>query len=129
MRVLRGVPLILGLGLTICGCGPTKSFKGPTVDAFTGRLVHDGQPVAFPEGEQILLEMYHETGEKNLIPIHADGSFKIGWMPIGKHGAALLRSNKEERGPRTTRYSVPGGVTIEAGKTDYTIELGKGWKP
>jgi hypothetical protein len=25
-------------------------------------------------------------------------------------------------------YSVPGGLTIEEGKTDYTIELGKAFK-
>jgi hypothetical protein len=127
--MLAGMTLILGLGLVIGGCGPRKSFNGPTVDAFTGRLTHDGKPVTFPEGGKVMLEVYHETGEKYGIPIQTDGSFKIGWMPIGKYGATLLRSNKEERGPPTKRYNVPGGFTVEAGKTEYTIELGKGWQP
>jgi hypothetical protein len=64
-----------------------------------------------------------------LIPIQRDGSFKIGWMPIGKYSATLLRSNKEGRGPPEKRHNIPGGLMIEDGKTEYTIELGKGFQP
>jgi hypothetical protein len=127
MRTQGRVILLLLLGLS--GCGPKKSFDGPTVDAFVGQLTHDGKPVTFPEGGEVILEVYHETGVKYGIPIAADGSFKIGWMPIGKYSATLLRSNKEERGRPTKRYNVPGGFTVEDGKTQYAIELGKGWKP
>jgi hypothetical protein len=123
-----GVVLILGLGLGLSGCSSKKPFDGPTVDAFNGRLTHDGKPVTFPDNEKVTLEVYHETGRPFGIPIQSDGSFKIGWMPIGKYSAALLRGNKEGRGPPTNRYNVPGGLTIEDGKTEYTIELGKGWK-
>src|SRR5262249_6405685 len=113
----------------VAGCGPKKSFDGPTVDAFTGRLTHDGKPVTFPESETVTLSVFHEKGEKFDIRIQPDGSFKIGWMPIGKYSATLLRGNKEGRGPPTNRYNIPGGLTIEEGKTEYTIELGKGWNP
>jgi hypothetical protein len=40
----------------------------------------------------------------------------------------LIRSNDQERGP-PRRYNIPGGLTIEDGKKEYTIELGKDWKP
>jgi hypothetical protein len=129
MRTLGGVALLLGLGLAVAGCGPRKSFDGPTVDAFTGRLTHDGQPVTFPDNEKVTLEVYHETGRSFLIPIKPDGSFEIGWMPIGKYSATLLRGNKDVRGPPAKRHNVPGGFKVEDGKTEYTIELGKGWQP
>jgi hypothetical protein len=127
MRTLRGVALILGM--VVAGCGPKKPFDGPTVDAFTGRLTRDGKAVTFLETEKVSLEVIHQTGERYGIPIKPDGSFQITWMPIGAYSATLLRSNKEARGPATNRYNVPGGLTIEAGKTEYTIELGKDWKP
>jgi hypothetical protein len=123
--------IILLLLLSLSGCGPRKSFDGPTVDAFVGRLTHDGKPVTFPDNEEVILELgYHGTGRRFGIPIAADGSFKIGWMPIGKYSPTLLRTDKGgKKVPPTTRYSLPGEFTIEEGKTEYTIELGKGWKP
>jgi hypothetical protein len=124
-----GVGLLLGMALGLAGCGPKKSFDGPTVDAFIGRLTSDGKPVSFPDSETVRLEVFHETGETFLIPIKTDGSFEIGWMPIGKYSATLLRGNKEGRGPPSKRHNVPGGFTIEDGKKEYTIDLGKGWRP
>jgi hypothetical protein len=129
MRTLGSIAVFLGLGMVVVGCGPRKSFDGPTVDAFTGRLTHDGRPVTFTEGETVSLDVYHETGRHFGIPIQSDGSFKIGWMPIGKYSATLMRGKTEGRGPPASRYNVPGGLTIEEGKTEYAIELGKGWKP
>jgi hypothetical protein len=120
---------MLGLGLWLSGCGPQKPFDGPTVDAFTGRLTHDGKPVTFPEKETVKLEVYHEKGLSFRIPIRSDGSFKIGWMPIGKFSATLLRSTKNDGRLPAKRHAVPGGFTVENGKTEYTIELGKGWQP
>jgi hypothetical protein len=35
----------------------------------------------------------------------------------------------EKKGPPTTMYGVPDGLTIEEGKKDYVIELGKDFKP
>jgi hypothetical protein len=125
---MRGcVALLLLLGLS--GCGSKKSFDGPTVDAFIGRLTRNGQPVTFPETEKVRLEVFHETGQSFLIPIQPDGSFKIGWMPIGKYSAALLRGNKDAKGPPAKRHNIPGGLQIEDGKTEYTIELGKSYQP
>jgi len=114
MRMRAAAVLITGLSLSVLGCGPKKSFSGPTVDAFTGRLVHNGQPVTFPEGDKVLLEVRHETGRPFTIQIQADGSFKVGWMPIGKYPVvALLRSSGEGRAPVAKRYNIPGGLTIE----------------
>lgn len=119
--------LALGLGLVGAGCGPRKAFDGPTVDAFTGRVTHNGQPVSLPEG-QAQLALFHEKGQSFNIPLQPDGSFKIGWMPIGKYSAMLNRPPKGAKGA-PTRYQVPGGLEIQDGKTDYTVELGKGYKP
>lgn len=128
MRVLWGIVLIVGLGLAAVGCGAKKSYDGPTVDAFVGRLTQEGKPVTLPAGAKFSLELFHEKGQSFGVPIQADGSFKIGWMPIGKYSATLIREDKKGKGPPGKRYTVPGGLTIEDGKTEYTIELGKNWK-
>lgn len=128
---MRFIPItILGvvLGLLTVGCGDKKSFEGPTVDAFTGQLVQDGKPVSFPAGQDVQLKVIHEKAQSFGIPISEQGSFKIGWMPIGKYSAILIRQKEGTKGG-PQMYNVPGGFEIVAGKTDYQIELGKNWKP
>jgi hypothetical protein len=118
------IPLLLGLP----GCGqPGASFQGPTVPAFNGRLVSGGNPVAFPEGEDVFVKVFHERGQSFNIPIKSDGTFKIGWMPIGKYSAALMRKQKAGKGG-PGRYGMPDFSVVE-GQTDYVLELGKGFKP
>jgi hypothetical protein len=112
-----------------CGCHSGKTFDGPTVDAFTGRLVADGKPVSFPPGEEVILRAYHqETAKSWGVPIQPDGTFKIGWMPIGTYSAVLERPPKTHRGG-PIRYVLPATFAIVAGQTDYTIDLGKAYKP
>jgi hypothetical protein len=52
-------------------------------------------------------------------------------MPIGKYAAMLERipQSSAKRGPEKNIYNVPDGLTIEAGKKDYVIELGENFKP
>jgi hypothetical protein len=127
MRTPVFVGLIVALAFAV-GCGKRKEFEGPTVDAFIGRLVQEGKPVKFPAGEEVELKLFHERGESFGIPIQPDGTFKIGWMPIGKYGALLIREPKTSKAA-PLRFNVPGGLTIEEGKTEYTVELGKGYRP
>jgi hypothetical protein len=111
------------------GCHSGKTFNGPTVDAFTGRIVAGGKPVSFPPGEQVILRVYHhETGKSWGVPIQSDGTFKVGWMPIGTFTAVLERPAKSHRsGPN--RYTVPNSFSIVDGQTEYTVDLGSGFKP
>src|SRR6516165_2373173 len=118
MRLVFRVLLPAALGLALVGCA-SKPFDGPTVDAFVGKVVQDGKPVSFPD-EETTLKVIHEKGQSFGIPLKTDGSFKIGWMPIGKYSVMLTRPAKNVRGP-PTMYNVPGGLTIEEGKTEYTI--------
>lgn len=130
MRTLRCLFLLLGLGIMAGGCGPRKPFNGPTVDSFTGKLTHDGKPITIPAEDKVQLKLFHEKGESFGIPIQSDGSFKIGWMPLGKYSATLIRERAgtgAKKGPQTA--TIPSGLTVEQGKTEYTIELGKAWKP
>ena len=124
MRFL-GCLILLCAALLQTGCS-RRNFDGPTVDEFIGRVTHNGTQVSFPEGEAISIKLIHETGQSFGIPIKSDGTFKIGWMPIGKYGATMERPNPGGKGK--SLYSVPGGLTIEDGKTEYSIELGKNWK-
>jgi hypothetical protein len=120
----------VGLALAAAlGCNAGKTFSGPTVDAFTGKVVADGKPVSFPPAEVVLLQMTHQATAKLWgIPLQADGTFKIGWMPIGTYTCVLERPPKSHRsGPN--RYNLPGPFEIVAGQTEYTIDLGKGYKP
>ena len=122
------------------GCGPravpNKYYKGPTVPAFSGQVVQDGKPVTFPEDEEVLIQCTLTEGEgigKSFgVPIKPDGTFSIGWMPLGKMALRLEREPKDpaKRTSETQRYVIPGGLTIEEGKTTgYTIEMGKDWNP
>jgi len=120
--------VVLALALAVVACSSSRPFPGPTVDAFTGRVTHNGQPVSFPPGEDVSLTLFHEKGQSFGIPLQPDGSFKIGWMPIGKYTVLFNRAPRGGKGP-PGKSNVPGGLTIEEGKTEYTIELGKDWKP
>jgi len=133
MRIARGLALVLVVGLLAAGCSkPRYEYKGPKVDAFTGQLVQNGKPVQFPAGSEPQLQLiFEEEARRFGIPIQPDGTFKIGWMPIGKYSAEMKwrkpgQSGKGATGPDL--YTVPGGLTIEKGKTEYTIELGKAFK-
>ena len=131
MRRIWSLAVAAGVALAAAGCGSKKPFDGPTVDAFNGRLVQGGKPVTFPAGEKVQLKLFHEKGESFGIPVNPDGTFNIGWMPVGKYSAALMRepSGPAKKGAAPSRYSVPGGLTVEDGRTDYQIDLGKDWKP
>jgi hypothetical protein len=116
------------------GCRRTATkYEGPAADAFNGRLTRKGEPVSFPEGETVQLSVHFEkfTDRPWSIPIQSDGTFKVGRMPAGKWTAALIRSKGSggARGGAPQRYRIPGGFTIEEGKTEYLIELGPEWKP
>ena len=129
MRTIRVAAVALAAAL-VAGCaGGTKNFDGPTVDAFNGKVVAGGQPVKFPAGEEVLLELFHQKGESFKIPISTEGTFNIGWMPVGKYSATLLREQKRAKATVPGRHSVPGGLTVAEGQTSYTIDLGKDFKP
>src|SRR5262249_41835246 len=124
MRWFLSLVLLAGLGLANTGCGSSKPVDGPTVDAFVGQGTPHGKPVSFPEGEQVTMMLYHEKGQSFGIPLKSDGTFKIGWMPIGKYSVTIEREPKGAKGA-PSKQNVPGGLTIQEGKTQYTIELGK----
>ena len=132
MRTINRLVLIFCLGLAVFGCNNGRGgYVGPTVDAFHGKVTQNGNPVTFAENEEVQLKLFHEKGQQFGIPLKADGTFEIGWMPTGKYAMMLERKaqSSAKRGPSKTRYNVPDGLTIEDGKKDYVIELGKNFKP
>ena len=124
-----GLVLIAGLVWSTVGCGKirTQALKGK-VTSFSGQLVHDGKPVTFSQDNEAVVDFFQaEDGIRFGVPIKADGSFSIGWMPVGKHSLVYERFSKT--GGVSAKSAVPGGLTIEAGKTSgYVIELGKSFK-
>ena len=131
MRTIHRLVLTFCLGLAVFGCGKDRGgFEGPTVDAFHGKVTHNGNPVKFAEGDEVQLTVFHTSGRQFGILLSADGTFEIGWMPIGKYAMMIERTPKNPgKGPTKTRYSVPSSLIIEEGKKDYVIELGKDFKP
>jgi hypothetical protein len=128
MRRWTGFLVVAGLVAAV-GCA-RKPFDGPTVDAFNGKLTRDGKPVSFAPGENVTLQVIHQvSGQSFGIPIKPDGTFQIGWMPIGKYSALLKRESRSGTRGGPSMYNVPDGFAIEDGKTEYTIDLGKGFKP
>jgi hypothetical protein len=130
MRIINRLVLTFCLGLAAVGCGkPTGEYEGPTVDAFHGKLTSDGKPVKFGQDEEAQLSVFHESGRQFGIPLTAEGTFEIGWMPTGKYSMMLEKNSQNKKGATKTRYGVPGSLVIENGKKDYVIDLGKGYKP
>ena len=134
MRLCRKPIALLCLICLIAGCGGGSDY-GPTIDEFHGKLTAKGQPVSFPEDERVLLQLFFvEKGENFGIPIQPDGTFDIGWMPIGKYTAVLERRKAisgDPKGPlgMPKNYPIAQGLTIVDGQTEYTVELGARWKP
>jgi hypothetical protein len=117
-------------GFIGCDGSQRSAFKGETVNAFNGRVVAGGQPVNFPADEKVILRVYHQGSAQMWgIPLQPDGTFKIGWMPIGKYTSVLERASKIAKGSRSNLTSIPGGFEIVAGQTEYVIDLGKNFKP
>ena len=102
---MRKTALIAGamIVLTVACNSQRANFNGPTVDAFNGKVVADGKPVSFPPGEEVILRVYHHGSGKSWgIPLQPDGTFKIGWMPIGEYNSVLNRAQKTQRGAGPT---------------------------
>jgi hypothetical protein len=61
--------------------------------------VQDEKPVTFPEDEEIRIQCALTEGEgigKSFgVPIKPDGTFSIGWMPLGKIALRLERSPRD----------------------------------
>jgi len=130
MRRLTNIVFAAAVAAAVAGCGGHKEFSGPTVDAFTGKLTQDGKPVSFPPGEAVTLQViHHDTGRQFGVPIQPDGTFKIGWMPIGKYSAILKRAPRAGARGGPNMYNVPDGFAVTDGQTEYAIDLGKGFKP
>lgn len=124
-------PLWRGLLLvSLAGCG--GPYKEPTIDEFDGKLIRNGQPISFEATEKPVLRLvFHKNGERFGVPIQSDGTFDIGWMPIGQYSAMLERrasgSGRTSAGLRT--YNLPDGLTISDGQQRYVIELGDKFDP
>jgi hypothetical protein len=127
MRYVMTAALRVALAVLTFGCGSPR-FNGPTVDAFTGRLVQEGKPITFPAEETVQLKVIHDTARSFGVPIATDGTFKVGWMPMGKYSALLIRKKENAIGG-PNMYNLPDRFEIVEGKTEYEIELGSNWKP
>ena len=114
--------------LTMCPSCSSPPYPEPTIDNFDGKLVHEGEQASFAEGETVILNLvFHKNGERFGIPISPEGTFDIGWMPIGKYSASLER--KKPGGGRKRIFKIPGGLVIEEGQTVYVIDLGDNYEP
>jgi hypothetical protein len=128
MRYVPLACLCVALGVFTIGCEPKKSFEGPTVDSFSGRVVKDGKPVSFPADRSVELKLIHHSAQTYGVPLSPEGTFKVGWMPIGKYSAMLVQEPPAGAKGGKQMYNVPGGFEIIEGKTEYEVELGKNWK-
>jgi hypothetical protein len=128
MRLAACALLLAVLVLPAIGCGGGKEFDGPTVDRFVGKIVKDGKPFTFPASDRLVIEAKHEGHQTFGIPISPDGTFEITWMPLGNY-ILFAEYNKSGQKGRPNKVTIPGGLQIVQGKTEYTIELGKNWKP
>ncbi|HEY1189011.1 MAG TPA: hypothetical protein VGE74_15260 [Gemmata sp.] len=128
MRPQFVAALMAALFVTALGCERKSTYDGPTVEKFGGRVVANGKAVQFPEGETVQLKVFHEKGQSFNVPVKADGTFDVGWMPIGKYSVTLLRLKSGQKG-QPNQYGVPGGLHIESAQTEHKVDLGPNWKP
>ena len=124
----------LAAGLAVIGCQPSGEYTGPKVDGFNGRLVADGKPVQFGADETVELQLFSEKGQQFRVPIKSDGSFELKWMPVGKYSAKVSRvksggESGKKGGGAPSLHNLAGGFEIKEGQSEYTVELGKNFKP
>lgn len=129
-RPSRCLPLVATMFLLGCERSDRPT-DVPTIDAFVGRLTHKGQTPNFPEGTEVKLKMISDKAISFGIPLKPGVTFDIGWMPIGKYTVQLTTRTpgKDGRSGAEKVYTVPGGMELVPGQTQYTIELGEAWKP
>lgn len=131
MRIKTVLTVLMAIPFSFVGCGQTPVKYKETTEAFVGAVVQNGKPITLPEGARLDL-VHEETYSKFGVPLKQDGSFEIGWMPIGKYSAELVwlkGATTGNAGGSQERYNVPNGLTIEKDRTQYQLELGKQWKP
>ena len=128
MRLLASALFLAVVVLSASGCGHGKEFDGPTVDKFEGKVTKDGKPFTIPASDELSIEAKHESHQTFGIPIKHDGTFEIGWMPLGNY-VLFAEYHKAGQKGRPNKVTIPGGLQVMQGKTDYVIELGKNWKP
>ena len=123
-----GPSLLLGMVLIVVGC-QRRGFDGPTVDAFQGHVLSQGKPVRFAADERAKLILIHKgSSDRFNIPLEADGTFTIGWMPTGEYLGSLDISKGDPAKPweiGSNQKQIPPGFRIEDGRTEYEIEVGK----
>ena len=90
----------------------------------------EGKAVSFSEDEVVKMLLIHkDSAERFTVRIETDGSFDIGWMPIGEYLCSVDRqkvvAGESWRQPPSNFRPVPGGLKIEERKTEYEIEVGK----
>lgn len=125
MRLRFCAVLMLALTATAFGCN-SREYSGPTVEKFTGTVTHNGKQITLKPEERLTIQMRHESGQTFGIPIQPNGTFEIGWMPLGHYDLIAEKHKDGQRGgPSKTGV---GSFQVMNGKTDYTIELGKSWK-
>jgi hypothetical protein len=114
--------------LLFAGCGPAPADYGETTEAFEGKIVQNGKPVTLPDGA-ILNVTQNSTYHRFGIPLNSDGTFKIGWMPVGKYSLELIWVRESATGQSSQqRYNVPNELVIEKETKPNEIELGTKWK-
>lgn len=116
------------------GCEPKSEITGPTVTQFSGKVLIDGKPVAIKPGDRVVLLLIDKMGQSYGIPINEDATFSVGKMPISKYSVqvrvdpAPVKSDKGSKSAPQRIANVPAGFEILEGQTEYTVELGKGFK-
>lgn len=131
---MRQFLLVLLCSVALVGCERTAPMPGPTVEKFVGKLLADGKATTFDANDQVILNLTHSSGQSFGVPIKPDGTFTVGEMPIGKYSATLKvtkgnAAQKTRGAGAQNMFNVSGGFEIKDGQTEYTVDLGKSYKP
>lgn len=125
MRVRFCALLMAMIAASVFGCN-SREYSGPTVEKFTGTITANGKQITVKPGEHLTIQMRHESGQTFGIPIKEDGTFEIGWMPLGHYDLITEKYKDGQRGGPSKVGVGPFQVTND--RTEYTIDLGKRWK-
>jgi hypothetical protein len=129
MRLLGFVLLVSAMFIVTFGCG-NKEFSGPKVDKFTGKVTAGGKQITIPADYEVTinLQMDGVPGKSFGIPVKPDGTWQITWMPTGAYIVTVEKTNLKATKGAPDKRVVPEKFNVEAGKTEYSIDLGKNWK-
>ncbi|WP_439621199.1 hypothetical protein [Gemmata sp.] len=126
LRTAARAALAAAVAVLLCGCDPGRNADRGLAVAV--RFTAGGKPVVIAPGEDVGVVLLSSAGKRYILFPQPDGAFV--WPrpdldgPVLEPGSYRVSVSRKNRPSKSAAPSVPERLTVEAGKTEYTIDVG-----